>query len=137
MLFNFMVLTVGFFVAGLGASVLGFVEPIWAGKGSMAFVYLLIIFMIGAMGLFVFGTAINEICKRYSLLMVCASFILGILSYPLTNLIAEIVPNFIKTNEALATLGFAGILISEFLISMFFYVIIGFAVKLYLKKTKT
>ena len=96
MIKSLLVLTAGFFCAGIAASLLGLVEPIWAGKGVIAFAYPLVIFLVGEVAVVIFYRRRLVMSSNSYGPSPIALLIIGALSYRAVDYLTGVFPDFAK-----------------------------------------
>jgi hypothetical protein len=119
----------GFVCAGIVASLLGLVEPMWFGKGVIAFVYPLIVFVTGMFGcVFVLRAHLQHLRNQNLTFLVLFAMVSGLLGYVLTHWTTLIVPDFMKASGLYNVSGPLGVVGMEIVVIAVTMTLIGFLV---------
>jgi hypothetical protein len=95
----------GFTLSGFAGSLLGLTELVWMGKGMLAFIYLVVLFLPGLiMSLVVLHSRLSVLSAHRQLPL---SLAWGVISYPAVDQVANVIPELVRATghfEALPTL---------------------------------
>ena len=117
----------GFVCAGVVASLLGVVEPMWFGKCVIAFVYPLIVFVIGMFGcVFILRMRIQHLKSQSPAFLALLAIVAGLLGYALTHWTTLLVPDVVKASGLYYVSGPLGIVAMEIVVISVTMTLIGF-----------